>query len=75
MAEMVVKRNGKIVPFNKGKISTAILKAMRYGSGIEKEKIANDIANEIEAELQDINKVSISEIEKRNTAENTISYL
>ena len=63
MAETVVKRNGKVVPFNKEKISTAILKAMRYGSGIEKEKIANDIANEIESELQDIEEVAISEIE------------
>ena len=63
MAETVVKRNGKVVPFNKEKISTAILKAMRYGSGVEKEKIANDIANEIEAELQDIKEVAISEIE------------
>lgn len=63
MAETVVKRNGKVVPFNKEKISTAILKAMRYGSGVEKEKIANDIANEIESELQDVNEVQISEIE------------
>ena len=47
MAETVIKRNGHIVPFNKEKISTAILKAMKYGSGVEKEKIANDIANEI----------------------------
>ena len=60
----VKKRNGDIVPFDKEKISTAILKAMKYGSGIEKEKIANDIANEIEAELKDINgDVLISEIE------------
>lgn len=63
MAETVVKRNGHIVPFNKEKINTAIIKAMRYGSGVEKEKIANDIANEIEAELQDIKEVAISEIE------------
>ena len=63
MAETVVKRNGHIVPFDKEKISTAILKAMRYGSGVEKEKIANDIANEIESELQDVNEVPISEIE------------
>ena len=63
MAETVVKRNGKVVPFNKEKINTAIIKAMRYGSGVEKEKIANDIANEIEAELQDIKEVAISEIE------------
>lgn len=63
MADTVVKRNGDIVPFNKEKISTAILKAMKYGSGVEKEKIANDIANEIEAELTDVFKVSISDIE------------
>ena len=63
MAETVVKRNGHIVPFDKEKISTAILKAMRYGSGVEKEKIANDIANEIESELQNVNEVQISEIE------------
>ena len=64
MADTVVKRDGHVVPFNKEKISTAILKAMKYGSGIEKEKIANDIANEIENELADISGVSISDIEE-----------
>ena len=59
----VKKRNGDIVPFNKEKISTAILKAMKYGSGIEKEKIANDIASEIEAELESVAEVAISDIE------------
>lgn len=63
MANTVIKRDGNVVPFNKEKISTAILKAMKYGSGIEKEKIANDIADEIEAELKDTNEVSISDIE------------
>lgn len=63
MVETVIKRNGKVVPFNKEKISTAILKAMKYGSGVEKEKIANDIASEIEIELKDTPEVSISEIE------------
>lgn len=63
MANTVVKRDGHIVPFNKEKISTAILKAMKYGSGVEKEKIANDIANEIEDELKDIPEATISEIE------------
>lgn len=63
MADTVIKRDSHIVPFNKEKISTAILKAMKYGSGIEKEKIANDIANEIENELKDITEVSISDIE------------
>lgn len=64
MADTVVKRDGHIVPFNKEKISTAILKAMKYGSGIEKEKIANDIANEIETELENISEVAISKIEE-----------
>ena len=63
MADTVVKRNGDIAPFNKEKISIAILKAMKYGSGIEKGKIANDIADEIEAELNDVENVSISDIE------------
>lgn len=63
MANTVIKRDGHVVPFNKEKISTAILKAMKYGSGIEKGKIADDIADEIEVELKDTNEVSISDIE------------
>ena len=63
MADTVVKRDGHVVPFDKEKISTAILKAMKYGSGIEKEKIANDIANEIETELKGATNIEISDIE------------
>lgn len=63
MADTVIKRDGHVVAFDKAKISKAILKAMKYGSGIEKEKIANDIANEIEVELHDVCEVSISDIE------------
>ena len=63
MADTVVKRDGSIVPFNKEKISIAILKAMKYGSGIEKDKIANDISDEIEAELSNVSEVTISDIE------------
>ena len=63
MANTVIKRDGHIVSFDKNKISIAILKAMKHGSGIEKEKIANDIANEIEVELADTETVSISDIE------------
>ena len=59
----VVKRNQNIVPFDRTKIVNAILKAMMYGSGIVKEKIANDIANEIEEEVKNKDEVSISEIE------------
>lgn len=63
MADTIVKRDGRIVPFDKEKIKAAILKAMEYGNGIKKEKIANDIADEIEIELKNINKVTISDVE------------
>ena len=48
---IVTKRDGRQVPFDKNKIKVAILKAMNQGSGIPKEKIAEDIANEIEEEI------------------------
>ena len=63
MAEIVVKRDGREVPFDKEKIYNAIIKAMKYGMGVVKEKVANDIADEIEKEFTDIEKVTISEIE------------
>ena len=59
----VIKRDGRTVMFDKEKIEIAILKAMKYGSGIQKDKIAKDIADEIEFELKDADKVTISEIE------------
>lgn len=42
----VVKRCGEIVPFESEKIYKAILKAMKYGSGIVKNEIAKQIAEE-----------------------------
>lgn len=63
MANIVIKRDGREVSFDKEKIKIAILKAMEYGSGIKKEKIANDIADEIEFELKNIDKATISNIE------------
>lgn len=59
----VIKRDCSEVDFDKSKISTAILKAMKNGSGIVKQKIAEDIANEIEEECKDKDEVSISDIE------------
>ena len=44
----IIKRDGSIVKFNKCKIEDAILKAMKYGSGIYEEEIAKKIADEIE---------------------------
>ena len=55
----VIKRDCSEVDFDKSKISTAILKAMKNGSGIVKPKIAEDIENE----CKDKDEVSISDIE------------
>lgn len=44
----IIKRDGNIVGFDKFKIKNAILKAMKYGSGIYKEDIANKISTDIE---------------------------
>ena len=59
----VIKRDCTEVDFQKEKISNAILKAMKNGSGIIKPKIAEDIANEIYEECKDKDEVSISDIE------------
>lgn len=59
----VIKRDCTEVNFDKNKISSAILKAMKNGSGIVKPKIAYDIADEIYEENKDKEELSISEIE------------
>lgn len=60
----VIKRNCEEADFDKDKIVNAILKAMRYGSGIVKPKIAEDIANEIYNENQDKDELDIYTIEQ-----------
>lgn len=45
----IIKRDGSVAKFDKSKIENAILKAMKYGSGIYEEEIAKEIANEIES--------------------------
>ena len=59
----VLKRDCTEVEFQKEKITNAILKAMKNGSGIVKPKIAEDIANEIYDESKDKDEISISDIE------------
>lgn len=44
----IIKRDGIEVDFDKSKIYNAIMKAMKYGSGIVKENIAQTIADDIE---------------------------
>lgn len=48
MSLNIIKRNGEIVPFDRKKIETAILQAMKYGSGIHKPDIASLIAKNAE---------------------------
>lgn len=61
----VIKRDCSEIQFDKNKISNAILKAMKNGSGIIKPKIADDIANEIEQYCIDnqLDNIDISDIE------------
>lgn len=62
----VQKRDGQIVPFDKSKISNAILKAMKNGSGIVKEHIAESIATEIEDSYKETDEVvRIEDIEQQ----------
>lgn len=59
----VLKRDCTEADFDKNKITQAILKSMKNGSGIIKPKIAEDIANEIYEENKDKDEISISDIE------------
>ena len=59
----VTKRDDTEVEFDKSKIENAILRAMKHGSGLIKEQIAKDIANDIYEENKDKEEISIYDIE------------
>lgn len=59
----VIKRDCTEVEFDESKISNAIIKAMKNGSGIVNRRIALTIANEIHEENKDKEELSISYIE------------
>jgi ribonucleoside-triphosphate reductase (formate) len=61
MNKYVIKRNNKIVPFDSSKIYEAIMKAMKYGSGIIDKKIAAEVAQEIENESGSQIEISLIE--------------
>lgn len=61
---LVLKRDLDEAEFDVNKIEQAILKAMKYGSGIVKPQIAKDIANEIYEENKDKEELSIYDIEE-----------
>lgn len=60
----IIKRNGIEVDFDKQKIERAILLAMKRGSGIVKEDIAERIANECEMKfIMELSKPSVKLVE------------
>lgn len=59
----VIKRDCTEVEFQKEKITTAILKAMKNGSGIVKPRVAENIADEIYEENKTKDELSIADIE------------
>lgn len=59
----IIKRDCSEVEFDKKKIYDAIMKAMKFGSGIVKEDIASQIASEIETEAEFIPDLDITKVE------------
>ena len=61
----IIKRDGSKAEFDKLKIENAILKAMKYGSGVLEEDIAKNIADEIERiYLQGSPSPTVSKVEE-----------
>ena len=61
----IIKRDCSESVFDQSKIYEAIMKAMRFGSGIVKPAIAKEIAEEIAHEAQYISDLSVYDIESR----------
>lgn len=59
----IIKRDCSEVEFDKKKIYDAIMKAMRFGSGIVKEDVASQIASEIENETEFVPDLDITKVE------------
>ena len=59
----VIKRDGSLVAFDKSKIYTAIVKAMKNGSGLYEPEVAKQIAQDAEEKFKDQDTVSIQVIE------------
>ena len=59
----IIKRDCSEVEFDKKKIYDAIMKAMRFGSGIVKEDVASQVASEIETEAEFVPDLDITKVE------------
>ena len=60
----IIKRDGSKAEFDKLKIENAILKAMKYGSGVLEEDIAKNIADEKSQYLQGSHSKTVSKVEE-----------
>lgn len=60
---VIIKRDLSEVEFDKSKIYDAIMKAMKFGSGIVKPQIATEIADEIEQDAPYIEELSVNAVE------------
>lgn len=83
MIQTVVKRDGRIVGFNKEKIAAAIRKAMLTTEQGEDEKLINQIADHIEfrgkeqssvEEIQDMVEMELMKSTRKEVAKRYISY-
>ena len=83
MIQTVVKRDGRVVGFNKEKIAAAIRKAMLTTEQGEDEKLINQIADRIEfrgkeqssvEEIQDLVEMELMKSTRKEVAKRYISY-
>ena len=63
----IIKRDGSIVGFDKSKIEDAILKAMKYGSGIYEDKVAEKIEEIAENLREELLQRKNEEIARKQT--------
>lgn len=59
----VIKRDGSLVDFDESKIYEAIVKAMKYGSGLYEPEIAKQISQDAAVKFKDQSSVPINAIE------------
>ena len=70
----IIKRNGEQQTFDKKRIENAILRAMKYGSGIVKENVAKEISDTLEAYYKDFYRDNKNKLPSVKTIEATVYY-
>ena len=58
MSLKVIKRDGSIIDFDKSQTENALIKAMKYGSGIVDKKVAKKIADDSELKFKNYNETT-----------------